>query len=60
METQTLSDRVYRCKPCEYCCEGTSVKDRGRYFCALRQYMNVLDVAECPKKEENHERKTEC
>ena len=55
MEKQTLSERVYRCKPCEYCLQGTGKKDMGRYFCTLRQYMNVLDVAECPIKEETKE-----
>ena len=51
MEKQTLSERAYRCKPCEYCHQGAGKKDRGRYFCALKQYMNVLDVAECHRKE---------
>lgn len=45
-QIQSLSERVDRCKPCEYCNEGTG-KDRGRYFCKLRRHRNVLDIAEC-------------
>lgn len=45
-QIQSLSERVDRCKRCEYCRTGFG-KDKGKFFCGLRQHMNVLDIAEC-------------
>ena len=45
-QIQPLSERVDRCKRCEYYRTGHG-KDQGKSFCGLRQRMNVLDIAAC-------------
>ena len=51
-QIQSWIDRVYRCKSCSYCYEGADKKDRGKYFCTLKQGMNVLNIVECQKERE--------